>query len=416
MAAISAALRKKIPLERAVAELIDAAPLESRDRGFARALASESFRRLGQIEALIRQFVTKPPAPHRAGIAPEIMIAGACELLFLKTPPHAAVDGANRLAQADHNAVHFKPLINAVLRRIAREGEGVITVQDAAALNTPDWLWPRWLHAYGEAEARAIASVHLMIPPLDLSFSGDPPSIPDAVSLASGRSRIRRAGRVDELSGYQEGRWWVQDFAASLPVELFGGVAGQRVIDLCAAPGGKTAQFCASGARVTALDHAPGRLKLLSENLSRLRFSAELIAADARDWRPPLPAPFVFLDAPCTATGTIRRHPDLPWLKSAADVEICARLQQELLDAAAEMTAPGGQLIYTVCSLEPEECEEQVETFLARNAAFRRETVRAEQVPDPLFVTRSGDFRTLPSFWADRGGMDGFYAARLRRI
>jgi 16S rRNA (cytosine967-C5)-methyltransferase len=404
-------------LERATAESIDSASLSARDKGFARALATESLRRLGQLEALIRQFVAKPPPPHKAGITPEILIAGACELLFLKTAPHAAVDGANRLAQGDRNAVHFKPLINAVLRRIARDGEAIVAAQDAAALNTPDWLWPRWVSTYGEAEARAIAAVHAAIPPLDLSFSGDDaPAIADAVQLAPRSVRVKRAGRVEELPGYQEGRWWVQDFAASLPVRLFGDVAGQPVIDLCAAPGGKTAQLCAAGTRVTAVDLAPERLEIVRENLRRLNFSAELVAGDARDWRPREPAPFVFLDAPCTATGTIRRHPDLPWSKSAADVEICAGLQTELLDAAAEMVAPGGMVVYAVCSLEPEECEEQVTAFLARNAVFKRDPVEAVEVIDPQFVTREGDLRTLPSNWAEKGGMDGFFAARLRRM
>jgi 16S rRNA (cytosine967-C5)-methyltransferase len=236
------------------------------------------------------------------------------------------------------------------------------------------------------------------------------------VQLAPRSVRVKRAGRVEELPGYQEGRWWVQDFAASLPVRLFGDVAGQPVIDLCAAPGGKTAQLCAAGTRVTAVDLAPERLEIVRENLRRLNFSAELVAGDARDWRPREPAPFVFLDAPCTATGTIRRHPDLPWSKSAADVEICAGLQTELLDAAAEMVAPGGMVVYAVCSLEPEECEEQVTAFLARNAVFKRDPVEAVEVIDPQFVTREGDLRTLPSNWAEKGGMDGFFAARLRRM
>lgn len=417
VSAISAVLRRKLPLERASAQLIESAPLETRDKGFARALATESFRRLGQIEALIRQFVTKPPAPHRAGMTPEILIAGACELLFLQTPPHAAVDAANRLAQADTGAVHFKPLINAVLRRIAREGAAVIAAQDAAALNTPDWLWPRWLSAFGEDTARAIAQTHMNIPPLDLGYAGaSVPEIEGAIEIAPGRLRLNRAGRIEELSGYTEGRWWVQDFAASLPSRLLGDVAGKRVLDLCAAPGGKTAQLCAAGARVTAVDLSPERLNTLRENLCRLNLKAEIIAADIRDWHPPQPASFVFLDAPCTATGTIRRHPDLPWVKSAADIDICAALQQELIDAAAEMTASGGILIYAACSLEAEECAEQVAAFLQRNGDFQRERLDPAEVFDSMFVSPEGDLKTLPCHWADKGGMDGFFAARLRRL
>jgi 16S rRNA (cytosine967-C5)-methyltransferase len=412
---ISAVLRENAPLERATAEMIDATPLDLRDRGFARALATESFRRLGQIEALIRQFVPKAPAPHKAGITPEILIAGACELLFLGIPAHAAVDAANRLAQADRNAVHFKPLINAVLRRIAREGRQSLAAQDASALNTPDWLWARWLARYGEDVARAIATAHLAVPPLDLSFAEiRPPAVPGATQLAPGRLRVNRSRRVEEIAGYRDGLWWVQDFAASLPARLLGDVTDRRVLDLCAAPGGKTAQFCAGGAQVTAVDISADRLQLLRENLDRLRFTANLVATDIRDWRPAEPAPFVFLDAPCTATGTIRRHPDLPWLKSAADVEICAGLQQELLDSAAQMTASGGLLVYAVCSLEPEECEEQVEFFLQRNTRFRREPATPAESFDELFITAGGDLQTLPSYWAEKGGMDGFFAARMR--
>jgi 16S rRNA (cytosine967-C5)-methyltransferase len=358
--------------------------------------------------------VTKPPPPHKAGNALEILIAGACELLFLKTAAHAAVDGANRVAQSDRQAVHFKPLINAVLRRITREGEALVASQDAPVLNTPDWLWPRWTQNFGEHTARAIANAHLAIPTLDLSYAGRTPEIPDAVQLAPGCLRLARAGRVEDIPGYRDARWWVQDFAASLPARLFGEIAGREVIDLCAAPGGKTAQLCAAGARVTAVDLSPERLDRVRENLARLKFDAELVAADARDWRPRESAPFVLLDAPCTATGTIRRHPDLPWLKSAADIEICANLQQELLDAAAAMTAPGGILVYAVCSLEPEECEEQLQTFMRRHSDFTPEPV-ANEVFDPQFITGDGDVKTLPCYWPDKGGMDGFFISRIRR-
>jgi 16S rRNA (cytosine967-C5)-methyltransferase len=411
-------LRKKRPLDAAVADALSRAQLPPRDAGFARTIAATSLRRFGQLEALIRNFVPKAPPPHKAGPTLEILIAGACELLFLNVAPHAAVDAANRLAQGDAKAVHFKALINAVLRRIAREGASVAAKQDEAVLNTPDWLWPRWVEHYGESTARAIATAHLQIPPLDLTFkSPDDPytEFREAELLAPGCVRLTHAGRVEELPGYEEGRWWVQDFAASLPAGLLGDVAGKRVIDLCAAPGGKTAQLAAQGALVTAIDVAPERLDLMRENLGRLHLSAELVTADARDWRPEEPTPFVLLDAPCMATGTIRRHPDLPWLKSAADLQITESLQSELLDAAAEMTAPLGTLVYAVCSLEPEEGEQQVEAFLRRNPNFARVPIAAAEVFDPQFVSAKGDLTTLPCFWSGKGGMDGFYAARLKR-
>ena len=342
----------------------------------------------------------KSPPPHKAGRTLEILLAGACELLFLGVAPHAAVDAANRLAQSDAKAVHFKALINAVLRRVAKEGETMLAAQDAAVLNTPDWLWPRWVANFGEETARGIAAAHLPIPPLDLKLkSPDDPST-DLVGerLAPGRLRLNDAGRIEELPGFHEGRWWVQDFAATLPARLLGDVVGKTVIDLCAAPGGKTAQLAAAGATVTAIDVSSDRLAVIGENLARLRLAAELIAADARDWRPPAPAPLVLLDAPCMSTGTIRRHPDLPWLKTAADLSICENLQRELFDAAAEMTAEGGILVYAVCSLEPEEGEEQVTAFLRRRSDFARIPIAPEEVFDAAPVPLAGDLKTPPFY------------------
>jgi 16S rRNA (cytosine967-C5)-methyltransferase len=418
LAILSAVLRRKRPLDAAVEETLAAAKLEPRDAGFARVIATTSLRRFGQLEAAILGFVDKTPPPHKAGPTLEILIAGTCELLFLGVAPHAAVDGANRLAQGDAKAVHFKGLINAVLRRISREGAGVLANQDGERLNTPDWLWTRWLENYGEAGCRAIAQAHLAIPPLDLALkSRDDPytDFTGATKLAPGRLRLEHAGRIEDLPGYAEGSWWVQDFAASLPVEMLGPVAGAKVIDLCASPGGKTAQLAAAGAVVTAVDISSDRLGRVADNLKRPRLAAELVAADARDWRPQAPAPFVLLDAPCTATGTIRRHPDLPWLKSAADLNIAESLQSELLDAAAEMTAPGGRLVYAVCSLEPEEGIDQIAAFLRRRSDFKRGPISSSEVLDARFVSPEGDLRTLPSDWPERGGMDGFYAARLMR-
>lgn len=414
---LSQVLRRKRPLDQAAADVFGAASLAPRDAGFARAIVSTSLRRFGQLQALIATFVPKAPLPHKAGPTLEILIAGAAELLFLDVAPHAAVDAANRLAQADAKAVHFRPLINAVLRRIAQEGAAIVARQDAARLNTPDWLWKRWLANYGEPDARAIAEAHLKIPPLDLTLKNPDDTIGerDVQVLARCRVRLKEAGRIEALPGFEEGRWWVQDFAASLPVTLFGEVSGKRVIDLCAAPGGKTMQLASEGAEVTAVDVSAERLALIGQNLSRTHLPANLVEADAREWRPSEPVPFVLLDAPCIATGTIRRHPDLPWMKSAADLTITDALQSELLDAAAEMTAPSGALVYAVCSLEPEEGPEQVEAFLRRRTDFVRVPITDREIFDASFLTANGDLRTLPSHWAARGGMDGFYAARLGR-
>ena len=406
---LSEVLRKRRPLDVAMAATVG---LEARDAGFARAIASETLRRLGQLEALIREFVPKPPARNRAGPVPEILLAGACELVFLDVPAHAAVDGANRLAQADKQAIHFKPLINAVLRKVSREGKAKVEAQDAALLNTPDWMFGRWVDDYGAETARAIAEAHQGVPPLDLVLK-EGATVEGAEPLFGAVHRFKDPQRVDTMPGYEDGLWWVQDAAATLPVLLLGDVRGQTVIDLCAAPGGKTAQLATAGAKVIALERESSRMEQLHENLLRLKLEAETIIGDARDWRPERLAPFVLLDAPCSATGTIRRHPELPWNKSASDVTLSAQLAGELLDSAAAMLVPGGTLVFATCSLEREEGREQIDAFLQRNSDFTRKLVEPAEIFGMAELIDAGDLRTLPCHLPERGGMDGFYAARL---
>ena len=414
-AILSDVLRKKRPLDAALEGL---GQLPPRDAGFARAIASETMRRFGQIETLVRQFVPKAPPPHKAGPTLEILYAGVCELLFLGVAPHAAVDAANRLASADAKAVHFKPLINAVLRRVSREGKAILEAQDAPRLNTPDWLWTRWSNTYGETLARAIASAHAKPAPIDLVLKDlARVSELDGTALFDNVVRLADASRVEDLAGFDEGAWWVQDVAATLPVRLLGDVSGKTVIDLCAAPGGKTMQLAACGAHVIAVEREADRLTRLKENLERTRLTANLVCADARDFTPESPAQCVLLDAPCTATGTIRRHPDLPWIKSPSDVTYCEQAATELLAAAADMVQRDGVLVFAVCSLEREEGVEQVQNFLRRREDFAREAV----TPDEVFgheewISAEGDLRTLPCHLSDKGGMDGFFAARLRRL
>ena len=321
-----------------------------------------------------------------------------------------------RLATRDPKAKHFKPLINAVLRRVAREGADAIAAQDAARLNTPDWLWARWCENYGEETTRAIARAHGAPAPLDLVMKTETVAIEHARALPGGVLRLADSVRVDTLPGYDAGAWWVQDFAATLPARLLGDVNNRRVIDLCAAPGGEAAELAAMGAKVIAVEREPARMARLKDNLARLQLKAETIEADMRDLASELRAPFVLLDAPCSATGTIRRHPELPWIKSAADVTLCAATASELIDAAADMVTEGGTLVFAVCSLEPEEGPEQVADFLARHDDFRRAPIAADAVfglREP--ITADGDLRTLPCHMAEEGGMDGFYAARLVR-
>lgn len=405
-------LGDKRPLDEVLAGHDELGLLEARDRAFARLLVATTLRRLGQIDPLISHCMERPLGPKAARFQ-NILRLGVCQLVFLGTPPHAAVDGAVTLVGLNRP---FKGLVNAVLRRISHEGTDLTANHDVARLNTPDWLWLAWTTAYGETTARTIAEAHLVAPPLDFSVKADPAGWAarlDAQQLPGGSLRRPLGGAIEDLSGYSAGAWWVQDAAAALPARLLGHVADEIVIDLCAAPGGKTAQLAAAGAKVVAVDRDKGRLTRTKENLARLGLKAETIRADAVTWHPPTPAPFVLLDAPCTATGTIRRHPDVARLKQASDVERMTTLQARLLDAAFAMVAPGGVLVYCVCSLQPEEGPEAVAAFIARQPEMAREWVTVEGLDDA--VTPLGELRTLPSHWSESGGLDGFYAARLRR-
>jgi 16S rRNA (cytosine967-C5)-methyltransferase len=407
---LSAVLRKRRPLDALLDTLKNLPP---RDAGFARALTSGALRHFGELDTTIRHFVPKPLPTHKAGPAMEILLLGAAELLILKGPAHAAVDGANNLAAADPKAVHFKPLINAVLRRIAKEGGAVRSGRDTTRLNTPDWMWGRWQAQYGADVTRAIAVAHGIEAPLDITLKNAASTFPESAALF-GASRRLPAGRVEELPGFAGGDWWVQDVAATLPAILLGDVKGRKVIDLCAAPGGKTMQLAAAGAEVTAVESDPARLARLKENLARTGLSATLVEQDARDFKDS--APFVLIDAPCTASGTIRRHPDLPWIKEPGDVLARSPLAYEILESGAAMTEPGGLLVFAVCSLEREEGEEQIAAFLYAHPEFARVAVTADEVfGHSEWISAEGDLRTLPCHLPDQGGMDGFYAARLKR-
>jgi 16S rRNA (cytosine967-C5)-methyltransferase len=388
--------------------------LEGRDRAFARLLVTTVLRRLGQIDALLDGLMRARPKAIRVH---DLLRLGAAQLLFLDTPAHAAVAETVALATDPHGFA--KGLINAVLRRIAREGKERLAQQDAARLNTPDWLWQSWTTAYGEPVARTIAKAHLVEPPLDLSVNSDPAGW--AARLGGARlygNTVRRqaGGAIEDLPGYGDGAWWVQDAAAALPARLLGDVGGRLVIDLCAAPGGKTAQLAAAGARVIAVELSEKRAERLRANLKRLGLEAQIEVADALAWRPPEPAEFVLLDAPCTATGTIRRHPDIAWHKTPAEVSRMAALQARLLEAAAAMLRPGAILVYASCSLQPEEGPHVVAPALAAGLPVARLPVEAQELDGlPVGIIDAGDVRTLPCHLLERGGLDGFFIARLRR-
>lgn len=409
LAMLSPVLTRRKPLD---AELPLAKALPPRDAAFARALASQCLRHYGALDASLRKFLKKPLAPHKSGAAMEILLLGACELLVLKTPAHAAVDAANRLAQADAKAVHFKPLINAVLRKVAAEGAAIFSTLDRERLSTPDWLWQRWSAQYDPQTARQIARAHQAEAPLDITLRGPDAAHPDSTALFGLSRRVTAEARVEDLPGFADGAWWVQDAAATLPATLLGDVRGKTVIDLCAAPGGKTLQLAAAGAQVTAVDLDPARLARVEANLQRTGLTATLVAANALDFDGS--ADCVLVDAPCTATGTIRRHPDLPWIKEAGDVLGVAVKALEILEAGACMVKPGGLLVFAVCSLDKEEGEEQARLFLDRNPQFTRAPITAEDIfGHGEWLTPDGDLRTLP-FQLD-GGMDGFFAARFRK-
>jgi 16S rRNA (cytosine967-C5)-methyltransferase len=407
-------LDQRAPLDD-VLEQAKLGALDERDRGFLRLLVATVLRRLGQIDAALAACLDRPLAGRARQVVP-ILRLGAAQILFLGTPAHAAV--AETVALAGQRLAPWRGLVNAVLRRLAREGAALVGAQDEARLNTPDWLWASWVGAYGEAQARAIATAHLAEPKLDLTVKGDPAEWAErleAVLLPTGSLR-RGLAAVVTLPGYHDGAWWVQDAAAALPAKLLGDVRNQGVIDLCAAPGGKTAQLAAAGASVTAVDRSAMRLKRLQANLSRLHLTAACVAADATQWRPAELADHVLLDAPCTATGTIRRHPDIPHHKHVDEVARMAELQDRLLVAAAAMVKPGGTLIFCTCSLQPEEGPARVEAFLGNHPGFARRDVGAAEIGGMSeWLTAKGDVRTLPCYWAESGGIDGFFIARLVR-
>lgn len=413
-------LRRGSDLEGAIAHSPRWQQLGARDKAFARQLAATVLRRLGQIDAAIAACLDKP-LKAKLNAVQDLLRLGAAQVLFMDVAAHAAVGETVALATGVRVGPH-KGLLNAVLRRLAREGLDVLGTHDPAALNTPDWLWQRWTATYGADAAHAMARQHMTEPPLDLNVVD--PAQRDAWAaklgatvLPNGTLRLPGGmGDVRRLPGYDDGAWWVQDAAAALPVQLLGDVADREVVDLCAAPGGKTAQLAAAGARVLAVDRSVERLQQLVGNLERLSLAAATVAADVQDWEPPQRPGTILLDAPCTATGTLRRHPDIARLKQPADVPFMADLQAELLDAAAQLLAPGGTLVYAVCSLEPEEGPERIAALLATRDDMRRVPLTAGEVPGlPEAVTAEGDLRTLPHHWGDAGGMDAFYACRLRK-
>jgi 16S rRNA (cytosine967-C5)-methyltransferase len=395
--------------------------LADRDRALMRRLVATVLRRLGTLGHVLSRLLDKG-IPADAPRAQSALLVGAAQILWMDVPDHAAVDLSVRLVQSDRRAARYAGLVNAVLRRCAREGMALIDDVATQSLDIPPWLLARWTTHYGEAAAREMALALGHEPSLDLTVKSEAPQWASRLHgevLPTGTVRTLLHGSVTMLPGFAEGQWWVQDAAAALPARLFGDVAGKTIADLCAAPGGKTAQLVHAGAEVVAVDRSPARVARLRENLARLSLQAETVVADAMEWAGRLEGfDGILIDAPCTSTGTIRRHPDVAWLRQDSDIATLAALQQRLLRKSVSLLKPGGTLIYCTCSLEPEEGEQAIAALLAAEPALRRVPIAASEVAGlNEIITADGDLRTLPSHLphADPrlGGLDGFFAARL---
>jgi len=387
-----------------------------------RHLVATILRRLGTLGHVLSRLLDRG-IPTDAPRAQSALLIGAAQILWMEVPDHAAVDLSVRLVQSDRRAAKYAGLVNAVLRRCAREGQPLIDEVKSKTLDIPEWLMTRWIAHYGASIARDIAAAMSHEPSLDITVKSDPAHWATRLhgeALPTGTVRTLLQGAVTMLPGFAEGQWWVQDAAAALPARLLGDVAGKSIADLCAAPGGKTAQLALAGARVTAVDRSPARMARLRDNLARLALQAETVVSDAVEWQSATSEGFdgILIDAPCTSTGTIRRHPDVSWLRQEADIGALVGMQTRLLQKAVALLRPGGILVYCTCSLEPEEGEQAIAALLAAESAMRRvpiesgEVAGLEQTLDP-----QGDLRTLPCHLPHQdprlGGLDGFYAARL---
>jgi 16S rRNA (cytosine967-C5)-methyltransferase len=396
--------------------------LADRDRALMRRLVATVLRRLGTLGYVLSRLLDRG-VPTDAPRAQSALLVGAAQILWMDVPDHAAVDLSVRLVQTDRRAAKYAGLVNAVLRRCAREGAGLLEEVKSQVLNVPPWLLVRWVANYGEATAKQMAHALGHEPSLDITVKSNAAEWASRLHgevLPTGTVRTLLHGSVAMLPGFSEGQWWVQDAAAAIPALLFGDVTGKRIADLCAAPGGKTAQLAQAGARVVAVDRSPSRMARLRDNLDRLELPADTVVADAAEWQGGEPGGFdgVLLDAPCTSTGTIRRHPDIAWLRQEADIPALVDLQRRLLQKAAGLLKLGGLLIYCTCSLEPEEGEQAIAAVLATEPSLKRQPIKAHEVADlSEVVTAEGDLRTLPCHLphADPrlGGLDGFYVARL---
>ncbi|MEK6745557.1 MAG: 16S rRNA (cytosine(967)-C(5))-methyltransferase RsmB [Pseudomonadota bacterium] len=387
------------------------------DKAFTQLLVKTVLRHLGQIDAIIAEFLERP-LPEKSARVNHILRIGIAQLIWLRTPQHAAVHSAVEITK-QIRMEKFSGLVNAVLKKVIAEGDNILALQDAAMLNTPKWLWEAWMAAYGEKNTRKIAAMHMSEPPLDVTIKHDEAEWAKELSgtlLPTGSVRLHEAKNITHMKGFAEGHWWIQDVAATIPALLLGDVKGKKIIDFCAAPGGKTAQLVAKGAKVTAIEMSKERINILKTNLNRLKLSAECINIDANLYFPEFEVDAILLDAPCSATGTIRRHPDVAWHKHPEDIARLGEIQNKLLNHALDILKVGGILVYAVCSLQPEEGEQQITRILAERGDISIIPVKADMVGGlKECITKRGEIRTMPFFLAEIGGMDGFFAVVLAK-
>ena len=407
--AVASVHTDQIPLEQSFADQAGFMKLSGRDRAFARLIAATVFRRMGQIDAALKPFIRKKPSalPHA------MLRCGAAQMIFLQTPVHAAVGESVAAIKSVRGHAHNAGMMNAVLRRVSEKGVAYAGARPPRD-NIPGWLRGSWERSYGSPEMRRMALQLQKDPPLDLTVKSDPESWAarlGGIVLPTGSVRLPNIGDVTALEGFETGEWWVQDVAASLPVKMLGDVSGLRVLDMCAAPGGKTLQLAAAGANVTAIDKSEARLGRVKENLDRMHLKADVRAIDAFEF-PEEDGGFdaILLDAPCSATGTYRRHPDVLHNKTFKDVANLKRIQEKMLEKAASLLKSGGALLYCTCSLQPEEGELQIRQFLEKWTDFRLIPPLEALLSDiPEAVTEEGYVRSLPHFLGEKGGMDGFF-------
>ncbi|MCV2866683.1 RsmB/NOP family class I SAM-dependent RNA methyltransferase [Albidovulum sediminicola] len=388
------------------------AALAPADRARAQRLALMTLRRVGPVDRVLKPLLRKePPALVRA-----ILRVAVAEMLAEGAEPHGVVSEAVASVRAGGRKLEgFTGLVNAVLRRASETPPGAFGA--LAPQELPAWLRGRLMSAWGKAATQAMEAAHAAGAPLDLTpRDGDAAALAvrlGATALPTGSVRLSARAQVSDLPGYAAGEWWVQDAAAALPARALAVRPGERVLDLCAAPGGKTLQLAAAGASVTALDLSAQRMERLHQNLARCGLSAETVVADALGWQPGAPFDAILLDAPCSATGTIRRHPDLPFVRDPAGLKEIVALQAALLDRALGFLTSGGRLVYSTCSLLPEEGERQVTAALARHPGLRVEPLDLPGT-EPGWASPEGGLRLRPDYWPGLGGMDGFYLAVLR--